>query len=188
MAFGTRPGHLAVETRFRRLSSTSSHAAGTTWSIAMVEASPGQRRGQGRPAAQGGRQPAPHAGLRDRAVRALHRDLTDCPDRIADDGRSWRNVLRHHGAGADDRAIPDAGAAQNDCSSADSDVGADLDRRRVLEPFASSRHVLVVLGAVDLDMGPEHRRLADPHRRGVDNDAAGVRTRRSRAPDPGAKC
>src|SRR5690606_34531747 len=85
-----------------------------------------------------------------------------------------RDVFRHHGARADDGAVADAHARQDDGTAAGPDVVADVHGLGRLEARTAGRGLQRVGGRVDVHARAEQHVAADVHFRGVENHAVKV--------------
>src|SRR6185369_7247235 len=96
------------------------------------------------------------------------------PSRISSDCDARADIPRHHAAGADQRAVADRDAGQEDGAAADPDVAADSHRAAELQAGFSRIGVARVVGRVDLHGGPDLGAVADDDLDDVENDAIEV--------------
>src|SRR6188474_2707350 len=95
------------------------------------------------------------------------------PARVAGGQHALRDVPGDDAAGSDDGARADLHARQDDCASADPDVGPNLQRlARLLAP--AQRRIERMCGRVELHRGADDREAADAYRAHVEHHAVEV--------------
>ncbi len=89
-------------------------------------------------------------------------------------GLSGCDVPGNNAARADCDIVADGDPGQQGRASADPDLPADYDRHSDFQALCPFSGVFGVMGAVDLDIGAEHRVVSDPHWGRVQNNATGI--------------